>query len=370
MLFLLPGCWNSKDIQNMAYVTAIGFDFEDGKFVTYAQILNFSNIAKSETSKVGSTVPVWIGKGEGVTVTESFNNIYATSQLRIFWGHVKSIVLTERFIKQGGRMQEAYDMVNRYREIRYNILMYGTKEPLRNIFVQKSLFNLSPLESLLATPNQMYSQRSYILPVYGYKIIAHIKEPGQSAMLPSLSLENGSWTEDHKPRRMFKIDGAYYFNHNSMVGWLSEKDLEGYRWLQKKLERSPINIPNDAHPAAALVMIKPKPHIYPVLKNGKIYYNIHLSIKAYVDEMVRDMKKEEIEEQAAQVIRNEIRETYNKGLRINVDVLQLGEQLYRNHPKVWRQQSDGEFALTPESLDRIDVKVKLLHTGKYKDRVD
>jgi len=267
-------------------------------------------------------------------------------------------------------MREAYDMVNRYREIRYNILLYGTKEPLRDIFVEKSLFNLSPLETLLDTPNQMYSQRSYILPMYGYKIIAHFNEPAESAMLPSLSLENGSWTEDHKPKRMFNIDGAYYFKHNSMVGWLSEKDLEGYRWLQKKLERSPINIPNDARPAAALVMIKPKPHIYPVLKNGKIYYNIRLSIKAYVDEMVRDLKKEEIEEQAAQVIRNEIRETYNKGLRINVDVLQLGEQLYRNHPKVWRQQSDGEFALTPESLDRIDVKVKLLHTGKYKDRVD
>lgn len=90
LLFLLTACWGSKDVQNIAYVTAIGFDYENGKYISYVQVLNFTNIAKGEKTEVGKNVPTWIGKGEGITVTESLSNIYSTSQLRIFWGHVKA----------------------------------------------------------------------------------------------------------------------------------------------------------------------------------------------------------------------------------------------------------------------------------------
>ncbi|MDF2717654.1 MAG: hypothetical protein K0R28_4579 [Paenibacillus sp.] len=372
VLFFVPaGCWNSKDIQNMAYVTAIGIDYENGKYITYVQVLNFTNVAKTDTAQIGKNIPVWIGRGEGLTLTESFNSIYSTSQLRVFWGHVKSIVYTERFLKSGQRVKEAYDMVNRYREVRYNVLMYGTKEPLRDIFTQKSILNLSPLDTLLDTPSQIYSQRSYILPVYGYKIIAQFNEPAQSAMLPSISIDKEAWTEDQKAKPMFRIDGSYYFHASTMTGWLSEEDLEGYRWLQKKLERSPIHIPDNNAPDAAIVLIKPKPRIQPVVRDGKVTFNISLHIKAYVDELIRNIPKTEIEEMTGKAIREQIRSTYKKGLEIKVDVLQLGECLYRKYPKVWHNMhTNGDFILNESSLDRIDVKVRLLHTGKYKGRID
>lgn len=370
-LFALTGCWNSKDIQNMAYVTAIGFDYEGGKFVTYAQVLNFTNVAKSEAAEVGKNVPTWIGRGEGVTVTESFNAIYSTSQLRVFWGHVKAIVATERFLRNGDRVKEAYDMINRYREIRYNILMYGTKEPLRDIFSQKSILNLSPLDTLMDTPSQIYSQRSYILPVYGYKVIAQFNEPAESAMLPSLAIDRNNWTEDKKARPMFKIDGAYFFHEQQLTSWLSERDLDGYRWLQSKLQRSPINIPSNSDPDAAIVLVDPKPRIHHFVKNGKPYFNIDLTILAFVDEMVRDIPKKEIEEKTARVLRDQIRQTFNKGVGVKVDVLKLGQCLYRENPKLWKSyHQDGEFILEKDSLDRINVKVNLRHTGKYKDRVN
>ncbi|GAA3399565.1 Ger(x)C family spore germination protein [Paenibacillus hodogayensis] len=371
LLPLLGGCWNSKDIQTIAYVTAIGLDYADGKYIAYVQVLNFSNLAKSETTELGKNIPVWIGKGEGVTVTESFNKIYSTSQLRLFWGHVKAIVCSENYLKQGALVKEAYDMLNRYREIRYNILMYGTREPIRDIFVQKSLLNLSPLDTLMDTPTQAYSQRSFILPEYGFKVIAEYNEPAEAAMLPSLSLDHNGWTEDYKAKQMFRIDGAYFFRGQSMNGWLSEKDLQGTRWLQKKLQRSPINVPDDKNPAAALVMIKPKPVITTEFSNNKTYYNISVSIESYLDEMARNVSKEELERMAAEVIEKQIRDTYAKGLEIKIDVYKLGEQLYRKDPAKWKEQhGDGEFTLTEDSLKDVRVNVRMLHSGKYKTRFD
>ncbi|NOV01880.1 Ger(x)C family spore germination protein [Paenibacillus planticolens] len=369
ILLFQTGCWNSKDIQTMAYVTAIGMDYEDGKYITYVQVLNFSNVAKSESTQLGKNVPLWIGKGEGVTVTETFNSIYATSQLRVYWGHVKAIVCTERFLSNGQRVKEAYDMLNRYREVRYNVLLYGTKESLRDIFQQKSILNLSPIDSLLDNPSQIYSQRSYITPHYGFKIISEINEAGQSAMLPSIAIDKGAWTEDKQPRTMFRIDGAFYSQDSQFLGWMSEKELEGFRWLQEKLARSPINIPDIKKPVAAIVMIKPKSRILPVIRDGKVYYTIKLKINAYVDEMVENVTTKDMERLAEQVIEDQIRKTYAIGLSKKIDVLQLGERLYRNYPQKWHELNrKTDFKLDANSLDKVEVKVNLQHTGKYKAR--
>lgn len=371
LLILQTGCWNSKDIQNMAYVTAIGFDYKDGKYVTYVQVLNFSNVAKGDIVEVGKRIPAWIGQGEGKTVTESFNSIYATSQLRIFWGHVKAIVLSDRFVRNGERLKEAYDMVNRYREIRYNILIYGTREEMREVFAQKSMLNMSPLDTLLDTPDQAYSQRSFLLPVYGFKLIAQFNEPAGAAMLPSLTLERRAWTEDEEKRTMFRIDGAYFFRGQDCTGWLSEQSLAGYRWLQKELERSPVNIPDDGAPDAAIVLMKPKPRIRHFVRDGNIYYNVSLSLHAFVDELVHPITKKEIERQAARVVEKQIRATYKTGLGIKADVLNLDECLFRDNPKLWHEaHRQSDFILKEDSLEGIKVKVNLIHSGKYRLRVN
>ncbi|MCS7462310.1 Ger(x)C family spore germination protein [Paenibacillus doosanensis] len=365
----LTGCWNSKDIQNMAYVTALGLDYQDGKYITYVQVLNFSNVAKTENSQIGNVIPVWIGRGEGKTVTESFNAIYATSQIRVFWGHVKAIVCTENILHRGDRMKEAYDMLNRYREIRYNILLYGTKEPLQDIFAQKSILNLSPLDTIMYTPAQIFSQRSYILPVYGFKLIAQYNEAGNPAMLPSLTIDKEGWREDYKVKSMLKINGAYFFRKQQMIGWLSESDLQGYRWLQRKLERSPIMIPNERNPSAAVVLLHPTAKIKPVFENGKPYYNIRLKIEAYLDELAKEIPEKEIEKQASKVVEQQIRYTYKKGLQIRSDVLKLDQSLYREYPDKWHElHQSREFILEEDSLKQIHVQVELLHTGKYKGR--
>ncbi|OXM83793.1 Ger(x)C family spore germination protein [Paenibacillus rigui] len=371
LILTLTGCWNSKDIQTMAYVTALGLDYQDGKYISYVQVLNFSNVAKTEGAELGRNIPNWIGRGEGKTVTESFNAIYATSQIRVFWGHVKAIVCTENLLKDVERIKEAYDIVNRYREVRYNVLLYGTKLPLEQIFIQKSLLNFSPLDTMMYSPSQIFSQRSFILPIYGFKCIAHMNEPGSPGMLPTINIDTKGWTEDTKAKPMLRIDGAYFLSHGNLNGWLSEGDLRGYRWLQKKLERSPIQIMEGQRALAALVLLHPKPKIETFFQNGKAFFNVSLKIEAYVDELTEDVPEKELEKRASKILNEEIRYSYKKGLDIHSDIYRLDQALYRNYPKQWHELHEHkDFILDEASLKQIQVKVHLLHTGKYKGRVE
>lgn len=369
ILMLVSGCWNSKDIQNMAYVTALGIDYDGGFFKSYAQVLNFTNIAKSDTGEVGKPVPIWVGLGEGKTITESLTTMYATSQIRVFWGHMKAVVLSENAMKHG--MKQVYDMLNRYREVRYNILMYGTKEPLNEILTQKSILNLSPLDTVMDLPYQIYSQRSFILPEYGFKITAHMNEPSGLGMIPSLALDRTSWQEDKEKRSMFRIDGAYFFQNKEFRGYLSEDDLKGTRWTQRQLVHSPINIPDTGRPVATLMIQKPHLYVKPIIENGKPRFKIRVSVDAYIDELIKDTPHEKMETMAGEVIKNEIKMSYKKGLEKKADVFMLDEKLYRKHPKKWHAyHRAGPFILDGDSIKSIDIRVSIESSGKYKQRVN
>ncbi|NHN31501.1 Ger(x)C family spore germination protein [Paenibacillus agricola] len=370
LIVVESGCWDSKAIQNMAYVTAIGFEYKDEHFITYVQVLNFVNVAKSEQMEIGKNVPVWIGKGEGVTVAEALSSIYATSQLRIHWGHVRAIICDEAILKDNKKLAHVYDALNRYREIRYNILIYGTKESFSEILAQKSIFNLSPLDTLMDSPEDINGQKSSFPPQFGYKIIAQANEKGRTVFLPSISITKQVWKEDQKKKPMFIIDGAYIIEEKQLAGWFSEEDLKGVRWFLKQTKRVFVTIPDHIKPIGTLVLTKPGHRIQPLIEKDTLRFNLYVEARAYVEGMVENVSVKTMEEQAAKVVRDEILTTYHKGLSKQTDLLNLFGEVYRNDPKVWQRLKDeGHLVLKEDTLNEIDVKVTIMHTGKYKGRV-
>lgn len=370
VIVLVSGCWDSKTIQNMAYVTALGLDYKDGHFITHVQILNFANIARSDQISIGKNVPIWIGKGEGVTVAEAMSSIYATSQLRIYWGHIKAIVCTEDLLKSKSALRQAYDAINRYPEVRYNVLLFGTKESFTDIFTQKSLLNFSPLDTIMDTPEESFKQRSAVQPQYGYKNIAELNENGRTVILPTISITKKEWQEDQMKKDMFRIDGAYAMHHHQLAGWFSEEDLKGVRWFNKRTNRVFINIPDNRKPSGSLVLTKPHHKIQPFIQEDEARFNLYVEARATVTEMTENVSVKMMEEQAEQVIRAEILSTYNKGLSKKADLLNLFKEIYRNDPEAWHRLNDGgHLVLKEDTLNNIDVKVKLVQSGKYKGRV-
>ncbi|CAH1203607.1 hypothetical protein PAECIP111893_02010 [Paenibacillus plantiphilus] len=360
----LTGCWNSSDIQNMAYATTIGMDYDKGKYIAYVQVLNFSNIAKVESLEIGKPLASWIGKGEGRTVSEALESTMRSSQLRIFWGHVKTVIVTENVMKNG--IDYIYEAFNRYREVRYTVTFYGTREDIPTLLAQKSLLNFSPLDSLLAIPKQGYRLNAVIPAIQGFQFIAYTNEPGNSTLLPSLSLDRSVWKEDTQQKSMFVIDGAFAFNEDRYVARLSRQELTGIRWIVGKKKVSSIHVPNNAHPWASLLLKRKEIAITPLIQSGTVRYRIRLKLAAEIIELRKDKHIKEVRNEAEQAIRNEIMETYRNGISKKCDVYRLSQVLYQQHPKLWRREyADKSFPLHEQSLD-VEVNVDIRSSGKYK----
>ncbi|MFC4601237.1 Ger(x)C family spore germination protein [Cohnella hongkongensis] len=367
LLLALPGCWNSNDIQTMDYATAIGVDYENGEFITYVQFLNFGNVGRNESMEIGKLLPVWVAQGKGTTLSESLSSIYATSQMRVFWGHVKTIVCTDRILRRG--VEDIYSSINRFGEIRYNILVYGTKEKLPDLFIQKSVFNLSPLDTILFSPEPTFKQRSYIMPKTSNRIIAEINEPAQAAMVPSIAINRKVWQEDRKKQPMLTIDGAYFFHDKKAVAWLPEDELSGTRWTQGELNRSLIRVPAEGKPVASLILINPDYSVESEVIGGRAVFELSLRLDATVDELFANASMEKLERLGEEVVRDEIMNSFRSGLAKNVDVLKLEQTLYRKQPKKWHElKKNQKMMLGPDCIRKITVKIHIRNTGKYKGR--
>lgn len=369
-LLPLPGCYdNSKSIQNLAYVTAIGLDYVDGQYLSYVQILNFVDVAKTEQLDIGKNVPVWIGKGVGRTVNDSLTSLYPTSQLRLYWGHVKSIVCSERLLKDSDVLHEAYEALNRYHEVRYNVIVYSTKVPIPRIFSQKGLLNMSALDTLLDRPEESHLQLSRLKPQFGFKLIAELNEQGRTAFLPSLSIQQDTWMEDMTPKAMFKIDGAALFSGQKWQGWYSIEQLKGVRWVKHNTKRVIINVPDDSRPHATLVLTKPSYKIQPVLENGEARFDIRVKAQGYIDQLITNSTRRELELEAAVAVEGQIRSTFMQGLPQQTDTLNLLYSLYKTNFRQWKALRDsGRLMLNERSIRQVSVDVKLIHSGKYKGR--
>lgn len=362
---LTGGCNPMPEIQNMAYVTALGVDYEDGKWVAYAQILNFATVAQTEQISLGKSFPVWVGKGKGDTLALALSDVSRTAQLRLFWGHVKVVVMTENALKLG--VNNVYGTINRYREVRYNVLVYGTNRAIRDVFTQKSILNLSPLDTAMFTASQMSSAQSIVLPITGNQIIAYLNEEGYPAYIPSIDLDKADWTEERKAKSMFLISGAYFFRDMKMVGWMSTEQLSGIRWAASRLQSTPIEVDRDGAAIASMMFEHPRMRIHPYVVGGEPRFDIKVQANGYLMEMVKETDLKTLTEYAAEDIRKEIEATYQNGLRMQTDPFKLGLQLYRSNPKEFRKiAARTPYILNKDSLQKIEVNVNLLTTGKYK----
>ncbi|NOU72698.1 Ger(x)C family spore germination protein [Paenibacillus sp. LMG 31458] len=354
-MICLSGCWDNKNIQDLLYATAIGVDYKNNLYEVYIQTVSFGNIAKSDNGGGGSSPQVYVGKGSGNTLSLALGNIYDTVQRRIFWSHVRTYLLTESAMQSGG--EDYFDNLKRYREFRYTPWIFGTKGSIEDIFKTSSFFQMSPITTLLGQPEENYIQKSFIKPLQAQEYQINLNEPGETAIVPTLTIDKTAWQSTKKSEDKLKINGVFVVRKNGFQGWMANNQLKGLRWMEKDTVRSPIEIK-----PAIISLEKPKSKITVTEQDGKTIFNIEVKVKGnIVDLLDSHPSEQEMEKEAEEKIKNEIRSTFEEGLRIEADIYNFRNVMFKKKMENWQ-----DIELTSSSLNQINVHVYIQHTGELK----
>lgn len=354
-MFCISGCWDNKNIQDMLYITAVGVDYKNNLYETYAQTVSFSHVAKAENGGGGGGPTVYVGKGRGKTISMALNNLYDTAQRRLHWSHIRAFLFTESAIRAGGN--EYFDNLKRYREFRYTPWIFGTNGSIEEILKTPSFFQMSPITTILGQPEENYLQKSFIKPLQAQEYQMTLNEPGGTALIPSLTIDKSAWQTEEKSDSKLRINGVFVVRKTDVPGWLANNQLGGLRWMENGTSRTPIEIKS-----AIISLEKPKHKVMIANQDGKTIFNIEVKVKGNIIELMDIHKSEQdIEKEAEQQIEKEIRSTYEDGLRIGADIYSFRNVMFKKRFSNWE-----DIKLTSSSLNRIDVHVYIEYSGEYK----
>ncbi|MGG0935550.1 Ger(x)C family spore germination protein [Brevibacillus centrosporus] len=361
---ILTGCWSKYELQNMNYATAVGIDYVDGQYIIYAQMLDFSTVAKLEGQQKAEQPPVWIGRGKGISFTEAANDLYSTSQQRLNWGQISAILFSERLLKER-KVGEVLELINRYREIRYLAWVFSTRDPLDEILLATPFFRLSPKASILHNPEQNYRQRSILAPIRLQKFVMDSNEKAKTSYIPELSVRKDQWKENQKPHELLRYSGIQIYDKDKYYARMSLEEIKGLPWLNKHTIRLPVDLFSDNKLVAVLVAEKPEYDVKPRVKYDKAYFDISVKVKAGVNELHADVTEQELTQLAQKEIEHQIRQTFQTAFEKRIDIYNLGESLFRRNPYAWKRIASGTV-LNKDSLRTINVNVQIVYPGRYK----
>ncbi|WP_078392026.1 Ger(x)C family spore germination protein [Shouchella patagoniensis] len=375
--FMLTGCWDMLDTQDIQYITAIGIDYEDGEYIVYVQSLNFGHLSVIDTSNSSNENPgAWVGKAKGETILLALDNLYPKTNQEVHWGHVNAIVYSENVL-DFAPLIEINEALYRYQQIRVTPWVFATNDNISDILLVTNMFGDS-VHTELFDPDSIFKERSYIEPIALNQLMRDYPEFGRSVKLPNIDLVQNEWhSSNGKTNNALNLNGAYILKGGKKPVYYNENELSGLRWLKSKTSETPLLIKENGKKIALLNIIRPEAHIASEVDGTQVYYDVKIKGTAALQdfppshELGASKKINELTQLLGEEMEEQIRATYLLGLKSDKDVYDLENIFYRQHVKAYKSLP-SPFQLNETSLRSIKVDIQIGHTGEYefyRDRV-
>lgn len=358
-LFLLSGCWGAKEIQSQTYITGVGLDYAEGEFTVYIQALNFANVAKQEGgSSLQEASPIFIGESKGKTIQAALSKLEQKVALPLYYGHVKTILLSETVIKE--QMKSVIEFIGQNSSLRYNIWFFGTKLDIKEILTGESFFNYPSIYTILHNPEILITS-NFFIPIEKYnKFISTYYQPVGTQIIPALEMIKAHFSEDEKKKNVAAVTGGFVISQQQYKGWVNKEDLVGLKWLSKEATNIPLSLFEEK---VSVIIQKPKRTIK-VVKGHKPSYHLIVKANAVLTQNEEDMSIDKIKKELENKIKSELLETMKKSEEINADLLNISEKTYRYHVKKW--SVSAIHSIDKESIEHIEVKIHIEQNINYK----
>ncbi|REK76428.1 Ger(x)C family spore germination protein [Paenibacillus paeoniae] len=364
-LSLLCGCWDNKELDEYGYVQAIAIDMiNDTQIEITTHFYNPSS--KMEMGNVGGTAPKGINiVTSGETFFDAMREIPAKFGRKAKWDHMRVILLGEKLAKSLN-IREVLDFFSRDHEPRGTILPIITQNSAGSYldikpFIEQTIGQQFKRMELSGT---QYSAETSSIPLY--QLAIQLSSPSKTSTIPYLHIDG---TE---PKAI--ISGVALIRDGKMVGILKEQDTEAFMMLTDKYKSGVLEFPciNNVHhriqDKESLEVLSFNSRLRPSIQGDAVHISADVAIEGTIGELRCSHLKtskdvEHFEEAITQQVEKQIQHLLTLLQKKKLDMLGIGNQIYRRNPKLWRQLEPTWDDLLAESKFELHVDVSVLSTG-------
>ncbi|MEK5236016.1 Ger(x)C family spore germination protein [Paenibacillus sp. FSL L8-0470] len=355
---LLSGCWERKELNEIAFILGMGLDkAESGYRVTMQVVIPSSISSQTAGGTSGGGVPVVVSSFTVPTIYESDRQYTLISSRTAYKGHIRVLVIGEELARAG--IAEILDVLKRSREPRndyYVMVAKGTT-------AEEALKVLTPLDKIPA--NKLFSSldKSYKISakttaVSLNKFVDDLLYVGINPVLTGVEVvgnasegDKMSNLEQSVPKASLKYRSLAVFKKDRMVGWLSDEETSGYNYITDNVVKTSGNlIGDDGRPIVIeairtttkrkMKMVGGEPHIYIHVKAECNVQEVHSKDNMEAESVIRQLERKS-EERIILRMETAVKQINE---RYNVDIMGFGQMIYRANPKAWArlQQTKGD----------------------------
>lgn len=219
-LFLLTGCYDYKEINNLGIVSAIGIDFKDDEYIITLEVLN------DQINKQSEKVKSYTKTAHDSSLAKAIENAADLLSNQANYTHVKLMILGENIID--GKLDTIIDFFTRstyFRETFYVISSIDTtpKEILETSTSENPIASTAIIDMLKSLN---YSGNSGVLKTFD-QVVEEILAFGKDTCFSNITLDD----------KQFTIDGLAIFDKYSYKATLDNEQATIYNILSSNFYR-------------------------------------------------------------------------------------------------------------------------------------
>jgi len=373
IIFLLTGCYDHKELNTIAILTATEINKTDDEYVINAQVVNPQSPDKTITVQA----PFIIYTGKGKTIQEAYRQIKLQSSRYLYPNHLQIIIINEKIAKEDITQIIDFYLRNPAFRTEFNVLI-GKNDNILNITTPIDIISSSSILESLETSNKYLGITNLVT---FNELTSMYLNPNQEITLPSIEAVNYEEksdtkenTESTKVNSMYKLSTIAVFKDNKLKGYLTEEESITYNLLLNNTKNTIITYECQKNKYINLETIKTESKIS--TKNNEI--TIELNISGNINEStcntnlknIKEMKK--TEENIANYLKNQIKKDIdNIRKNYNSDIFGLLEIIYKKDYNNYQLIKDTWYKNTYQNI-KINIKptVKIIGIGNVSEGIN
>lgn len=362
-MFLVSGCWDRREVNDMAIVIAMAMDKEgDGRYRLSIQVPLVSSLGAQSGGGGGTSgdKSYYVDSAVGRTIREANGFIQARMSREIYYSHHRMIVIGEELAKDG--MSEVLDIVTRFPENRltaYIVMTKGKGIELLTAQPQFERFSGEAMRELVKMGGITVTLKD---------VAQMLSTPGLDAILPVLAA-----VDSHPKGKSKEVEatGVGLFRNDKLVAIAKPKELIGLRLFQRDFTPFAVVLPLNKKERLTISLSKGRAKIKPEIRKGRIHYKIDLFASAVVVENISNLDLEK--EKNIRMLQVKLDEQIKSGVKHMMQTIQhyrsdfigLGIALSRNYPREWRERYRARWnEELPKITYEIRTKVNMANIGQ------
>lgn len=369
---LLSGCYNYRELNELAINTALSIDYSDNNFDIIVEVINPT---KQQDAASANNSPFVDYYSSAPTLQEAFRNVVIDSPRQLYASQLELIILSEE--AANNHMSEILEYFSREPESRTEVKFVIARgdESTKAVTIQTLLTSFS--SSNIKQSLELQQKVLGLTPVYTLNELLNMYlDPTLEINLPSIIVYGNAEEGDEKenittstPKALTKVGSTAVFRDDDFLGYLTEEESKVHSMITGNTKESIINL-NYEDNYSVFELYKIDSDISPDIKNNKIILNI--SGKARIKEfhsnanITKAKEIDKINKILNKHIEDVIKDNFNKIRKeYNTDIFGFRQSFYREDPDYYNTHYRDNWYESVFSKLNLEVKanIKLYEKG-------